>query len=106
MLHLAQIDQDGWTGRSSDLRLPATDKFKTAYLVLQRFPGPTDLPVTATINGAAAPFSLELEKPYRLAVPLSATTETKVHLATERTYPLSAADPRERSFRIVDIDLE
>lgn len=106
LLQLSDVDQDGWTGQRSEFRFPATDKYKTAVIELVRFPAPTDLPVTATINGQATPASLELEKPHRLSVPLSATGETVVQLATDRTYELSPADPRQRSFRIVNVELE
>lgn len=106
LFDIAKVDQDGWTGRESEFRFPATSQHKTAHLILQRYPSPTDLPVTVTTPAGTTTVQLELEKPYRLDVPLSATADTPVRIATERVYTLSASDPRERSFRIVNIEFD
>lgn len=103
---LTGVDQDGWTGRETEFRFPATDRHKTATLELVRYPARTDLPVTITVNGQTTTAALPLEQNHRINVPLSATGETVVRLATDRVYELSAADPRQRAFRIVDIGFE
>ncbi|MFZ5494456.1 MAG: hypothetical protein ACOZE5_03845 [Verrucomicrobiota bacterium] len=106
LFSLTGVDQDGWTGRESEFRFPATAKYRTAVIEVVRYPARTDLPVGVTINGAASTVALPLEQTCRIPVPLSETTETVVKLATERVYELSAADPRQRSFRIVNIGIE
>lgn len=106
LFSLTGVDQDGWAGRETGFRFPATAKHRTAVIEVVRYPARTDLPVTVTVNGAASTVSLPLEHPERITVPLSATGETVVQLATERVYELSAADPRQRSFRIVNISFE
>lgn len=106
LFNLAGVDQDGWTGREASFRFPASDKFKTATLEIVRYPARTDLPLAVTIDGRATNVELPLEQVYRVNVPLSATGETVLKLATDRVYELSEADPRQRSFRIVNISLE
>ena len=103
---LTGVDQDGWTGRETEFRFPATDKHRTATIDVVRYPARTDLPVTISVNGQATIAELPLEQNHRFTVPLSATGETVVRLSTERVYELSAADPRQRSFRIVNIGIE
>jgi hypothetical protein len=103
---LENVDQDGWVGRQSSFRFPATDKHKTAILEVVRYPARTDLPLTVTLNGSAKTVDLKQEQIERIAIPLSATAETIVQLTTDRVYELSAADSRQRAFRIVNINLE
>lgn len=106
LFQLSGVDQDGWTSRETEFRFPAADKHKTAAIEVIRYPARTDLPVTVTVNGTASTVELPLDQAYRINVPLSATGETVVRLRTERVYELSAADPRQRSFRIVNIGVE
>lgn len=106
LFDLAGVDQDGWAGRETTLRLPATSAHKQAVIEVVRFPARTDLPVGVSINGRTETVALPLEQTRSIVVPLSATGETVVKLTTDRVYPLSAADTRERSYRIVNIGLE
>jgi hypothetical protein len=106
LFKLENVDQDGWVGRQSSFRFPATDKHKTAILEVVRYPARTDLPLTVTLNGSAKTVDLKQEQIERIAIPLSATAETIVQLTTDRVYELSAADSRQRAFRIVNINLE
>ena len=100
------VDQDGWTGRTAEFRFPATDKHAAASIDVIRYPARTDLPVNITVNGRPVTAELPLDQPYRFNVPLSATAETVVRLTTDRVYELSAADPRQRSYRIINIAIE
>lgn len=106
LFSLSGVDQDGWTGQQAQFRFPATGQYKTAVIEVLRYPARTDLPVTITTNGQATTAMLPLEQTYRINVPLSATQETVAELAADRAYELSAADPRQRSYRIVNISIE
>lgn len=103
---LSGVDQDGWTGRTAEFRFPATDRHTTAGIDVIRYPARTDLPVTITVNGQATTAALPLEQNHRFNIPLSPTEETVVQLSADRVYELSAADPRERSYRIINIAIE
>lgn len=106
LFDLNGVDQDGWAGKQTTFRFPATTSHKFAYIELMRYPARVDLPVTMTVNGNSSTHDLGLEKTERLAIPLSALNDTTVELATERVYELSANDPRHRSFRIINIEFE
>lgn len=106
LFQLQNVDQDGWAGLQSDFRFPATDRHKAAVIEVVRYPARTDLPLTVTANGTARTVELKLEQTERITIPLSATAETRVQLATGRVYELSAADPRQRAFRIVNVSFE
>jgi len=103
LFDLVGVDQDGWVGRHSDFRFPATALFKSAFIDVVRFPARTDLSINMNVGGKVSTHSLELEKSERLTIPLSADSATDVSLATERVYELSVADPRQRSYRIINI---
>lgn len=99
-------DNDGWVDKSMAFRFPATERFKQAIVEIVRFPARADLPVEQVVNGNTTEFNLELEKTYTIRVPLSATEETQMSLLAPRNFPLTAPDPRARSFRIVNIDFQ
>ena len=105
LFHSENLDQDGWVGAQAGFRFPATEKHRQAVIEIVRYPSRTDYPVTVAVNGGAAePHTLKIDATERITVPLSPDRETTVALAGERLFPLSAADPRERSFRVVNID--
>jgi hypothetical protein len=106
LFSLENVDQDGWVERQATLRFPATTQAKQAYVEVVRYPSRTDYPLTVTVNGARTTHALALEKTERLVIPLSATSPTELRLAAERVYELSKDDPRQRSFRIVNIDFD
>lgn len=105
LFDLAQVDQDGWVERTARLRFPPTSKHHQASVEIIRFPSPADQAVTLRLNDGD-PFerTLALEKVERIEVKLSSTGETVLEISAGRTYPLSAADPRHRAFRIVNVD--
>lgn len=106
LFELDNVDQDGWVDRQATLRFPATTQAKQAYVEVVRYPSRTDYPLTLTVQGAASTRPLGLEQTERLVIPLSATSVTEVELSAERAYELSKSDPRQRSFRIVNIDFD
>ena len=106
LFSLQNVDQDGWVERQATLRFPATTQAKQAYVEVVRYPSRTDYPLTVTTAGQAATHPLGLEKTERLVIPLSPTGTTEVNLASDRVYELSKGDPRQRSFRIVNIDFD
>lgn len=102
-----RADGDGWVDRRIRFRFPATARFKTASVQVVRFPSRPDLPLSVAVDGqSVGARTLELEKPERIDVALSAAKETILELAAPRSYPLAAPDTRSRSFRIVGIDFE
>ncbi len=102
-----RVDQDGWVGTAATLRFPATARQRHAIIEIMRYPAQASYPATITVNGGAPESRLlQLESTERITVPLSADRETTVALAAERLFTLSAADPRQRSFRIVNIDFD
>jgi hypothetical protein len=104
---LDRPDSDGWVDRKVSFSFPATTRFHTAIVEVVRYPARSDLPLAVTVNGeAAAPRSLGLDKTERIRVPLAADHDTALELSAPRNFPISAADPRSRSFRIVNIDFE
>jgi hypothetical protein len=104
---LDRPDSDGWVDRHVSFRFPATSRFHTAIVEVVRYPARSDLPLAVTVNGEdAAPRTLGLDKTERIRVPLAPDHDTQLELAAPRNFPLSAADPRSRSFRIVNIDFE
>jgi hypothetical protein len=107
LFHITGADSDGWVDRRLGLSFPATDRFKTAIVEVIRYPARSDLPLAVSVDGrsAAAP-SLKLEQTERIVIPLSAVRETEAHLVTDRSFTLSAADPRSRSYRVVNIDFQ
>lgn len=106
LFQLAGVDHDGWVGPQAELRLPATGKFRKAYIEVIRYPARTDLPVKIEAGGRTETRSLALERTERIEIPLSAVQETVVRLSADRVYELSKADPRQRAFRIVNVDFE
>ena len=107
LFSLDQVDSDGWVGRSAGLRFPATTAHRHAIVEVMRFPSRTSYPVAISINGGAPESRpLNLESTERITVPLFADRETTLGLAAERLFELSPADPRQRSFRIVNIDFD
>lgn len=104
---LAQVDQDGWVAQQADLRFPATDRHQQAIIEVMRYPARVDYPLSVSVNGGAPDARpLGLEQTERIVVPLSAGRETSVSLEAAKQFELSAADPRLRSFRIVNIDFK
>jgi hypothetical protein len=104
---LDQVDTDGWAGRHVGFRFPAQTRFKTAVIEVMGYPARTEQTLAVKVNnGTAENHPLELEKIQRITVPLSATAETTASFDTERNFPLTAPDPRSRSFRIVNIDFQ
>jgi hypothetical protein len=107
LFNIDHADNDGWVDHRINFSFPATDRFKTAYVDLVRFPAHADLPLSVSRDGGAPEIrTLGLEKTERIAVPLSAIRATALSLSVPRSYPLAAPDTRERSFRIVNIDFE
>lgn len=106
LFQLTGVDQDGWVGAQAHLTFPATTRARRAHVEIVRYPHRNDYPVDLTINGAKSTRTLGLERTERITFPLSATTPTDLTLASERLFELSKADPRQRSFRIVNIDFE
>jgi len=101
------VDGDGWVDRHLDLAFPATRRFRHAVVEVVRFPSRADLPLAVSIDGGTpATRRLALQQTERIDVPLSATQATALTLSAPRSYPLSADDPRERSFRVVNIDFQ
>jgi hypothetical protein len=100
-------DSDGWVDRQVSFRFPATPQFHTAIVEVVRYPARSDLPLAVTVNGeAGAARTLGLDKTERIRVPLATDRDTTLELTAPRAFPISAADPRSRSFRIVNIDFE
>lgn len=106
LFQLDGVDQDGWAGRRAVLRFPATSGQKHAIVEVVRYPSRTDYPLTVDVGGTVSTHTLGLDTVERIRVPLSPDKETVLTLSAERVYILSAADPRERSFRIANIDFE
>jgi hypothetical protein len=102
---LTQVDQDGWAGHQAEFTFPATSNHRQAIIEVMRYPAPRNYPLQVAINGApAAIHELKQETTERLTIPLSATQATTVTLGAERLFQLSDADPRARSFRVVNLD--
>jgi hypothetical protein len=100
-------DTDGWVAGRLSLHFPATDKFHSAIVEVVRYPSKADFPLSVDVNDKiGAPRELGLERTERVIIPLSAAAETKVDLAANEAFQLGPNDPRERSFRIVNIDFE
>ena len=107
LFSIDRADDDGWVDRRVAFRFPASTHFKRAVVTVIRFPAKADLPLNVQVgSGNAEPHSLELEKPERIVIPLSAENETTATLSAERNFLLSSPDTRSRSFRIVNIDFE
>jgi hypothetical protein len=107
LFHIDQVDQDGWVAATARLRFPATAKHRQAIVEIVRYPARTDYPVSITRDGATPETRpLRLETTERIVVPLSPDRETSLTLAADRAFALSSADPRQRSFRIVNIDFD
>ena len=107
LFDINRADGDGWVDRRVDFSFPATTRFRQAVLEVVRYPAHADLPLAVSVNGQApTTHLLALQQTDRIVVPLAATGVTTVSLSAPRRYPLSAADPRERSFRLVNIDFE
>lgn len=106
IFNLDGVDQDGWVDRQAKLTFPPSSTAKRALVEVMRFPARTDYPLTIDIDGEPATRPLRLEQTERIEIPLSATSARHVTLTAERVYELSAADPRQRSFRIVNIDFD
>ncbi len=107
IFHLDGVDQDGWVGRTVSFRFPATAKHHHAIVEIMRYPTPSNYPVAVALNGGPAEsHPLKLETPERITVPLSSDREATLTLEADRLFPLSAADSRQRSFRIVNIDFD
>ena len=101
-----RADADGWVDRRVAFRFPPTTEHTAAVIQVLRYPSLSDLPLTVTLDGVASPRSLALETIENVRVPLAADRYATLTLEAPRNYPLSAADPRERSFRIVSINFE
>ncbi|HTL69045.1 MAG TPA: hypothetical protein VL200_15375 [Lacunisphaera sp.] len=102
-----QIDQDGWIGEKSQLVFPATPKLHHAIIEVVRYPSRADYALDIAVNGGAAEaHPLKLDQTERITIPLSADRDTTVTLSSPRVFELSAADPRQRSARIVNIDFD
>jgi hypothetical protein len=71
-----------------------------------RFPARADLPLQIVLNGVTSSRDLALETTETIRVPLSSTEPAQLSLLAPRNFPLTAPDPRARSFRIVNIDFE
>jgi hypothetical protein len=72
-----------------------------------RYPDRKDLPLSVSVAGAhPTDRTLKLEQTERIAIPLSADHPTDVSLSSPRSFTLSSADPRVRSYRIVNIDFQ
>lgn len=106
LFQLDQVDQDGWVEKSATFTLPATDKATRAFIEVIRYPARIDYALTVNVDGAVTTRTLGLEKTERIEVPLSATSARTVTLSADRVYELSKGDPRQRSFRIVNIDFD
>lgn len=105
LFQLAHVDQDGWVERKADFRFPATNQHRNAIVEIMRYPSRADYPVALTVDGGTPePRPLKLETTERIIVPLATDRETALSLAADKLHELSAADPRQRSFRIVNID--
>jgi hypothetical protein len=105
LFNLDGVDQDGWVARSAAFRFPATGAHKQAIVEIIRYPARADYPAAIAVNGGPAESRpLKLETTERITVPLSADRETTLSLSAAQAFALSEADPRERSFRIVNID--
>lgn len=103
--HPRNVDQDGWVASNAEFEFPATNQFRRAIIEVMRYPARTDYPVDVTVDGGESEsHSLKSNQTERIVIPLSADHETMVSLASSRLYKLSDADPRQRSFRIVNID--
>ena len=101
-----RADADGWVDRRVAFRFPPTTEHTAAVIQVLRYPSLSDLPLTVTLDGVASPRSLALETIENVRVSLAADRDATLTLEAPRNYPLSAADPRERSFRIVSINFE
>jgi hypothetical protein len=106
LFSLDHVDQDGWVERHAAFRFPATTRHKRAHVQIMRYPARVDMPLQVTVDGAASSRLLALEQTEDLVIPLSATQDTTLSLDAERVYELSKDDPRQRSFRIVNIDFD
>lgn len=100
-------DNDGWVDRQLALTFPATNRFREAIIEIIRYPAKADLPLIISVDGVPpATRELALERTERIIIPLSPTAAVTASLLAERSFPLSAADPRSRSYRIVNIDFQ
>ncbi|HWA10151.1 MAG TPA: hypothetical protein VG838_11930 [Opitutaceae bacterium] len=106
---LKDVDQDGWAGRRSRLLVPVSAKPATAELQIE-FPSWAGVPSAKfvfTLNGRVV-YSEELARGvYKtISVPLAEGQPNELVLESSQTFPLPAPDQRQRSFRLIKVDLK
>lgn len=106
LFQLGGVDPDGWVEGRATFTFPANANVKRAFVEVVRYPARTDYPLTVEVDGRSSTRPMRLEQTERIEIPLSTASERRVTLSADRVYELSAADPRQRSFRIVNIDFE
>ncbi|WP_404421360.1 hypothetical protein [Nibricoccus sp. IMCC34717] len=100
------VDTDGWAAGRVALTLPPSEQYKRALIQLVRYPARADYPLTITVDGTARQVPLQLEQSETIEIPLNSAKETAATLEALESFPLSDADPRVRSFRIINIDFD
>ena len=106
---LTGVDQDGWAGQRSRLLTPASTQAATAELQLE-FPAWAEAATAKfvfTLNGRVV-YSEELARGvYKtVSVPLEPGKPNELVLESSQSFPLPAPDQRQRSFRLVKVDLK
>ena len=105
------IDQDGWFARSATLQLPPFAGPHDLVLTFE-YPGWSDKPqgiVTASSSALAQPARATLTPgaPVHLRLRLAGATGPRtLRLDADSDFPLTAPDPRRRSGRLVQAELQ
>jgi hypothetical protein len=102
----SSIDQDGWVEEQATIKFPATEQFSEAMVEIVRFPSREDFSVQVDVDGSRTERNLALESTERIIVPLSRTATVQTSIAAKDKFTLSAADPRLRAFRVINIDFK
>ncbi|MDX2187147.1 MAG: hypothetical protein SFV32_09455 [Opitutaceae bacterium] len=105
-MEVAGVDTDGWSAGKVTFKLPAHPTFKRAIVQLIRYPSKADYPLNVSINGEAREIPLRLETLETIELPIRSDGQTEATLEARESFPLSEADPRVRSFRILNIDFD
>lgn len=105
------VDQDGWLAREATIHLPP---FGQPHDVVLTFEYPnwsdqaaTTLATTWPAPAQAAPVTLTAGAPVTLRVRLDGATSPRIlRLSANNDFPLAAPDPRRRSGRLVQMELQ
>ncbi len=106
---LTDVDGDGWAGKRSRLFVPSSTKAEAVEFQLE-FPGWANAPTAKfvfTLNGAVVYSEELLRGVYKtVRIPLHSDKDNDLVLESSQDFSLPAPDQRQRSFRIVKVDIK